>query len=308
MSATTTSHVTTVRRFNRFYTSQIGVLREGHLSSPFTLTEVRILYEIAHREAPMAKDLAADLAIDPGYLSRILLRLKKRRLVVQKSSKTDARRRPLALTRTGERTFVDLDARARGEVHRLLEKVSAADRPRLTQAMQMIESLLGSRSEPANAYVLRSPRPGDLGWIVQRHGEIYHQEYGWNEQFEGMVAKIAAELIERFDPRLERVWIAERSGERVGSVALVKKSATIAQLRLLLVEPSARGLGIGKRLVEECEQFARQVGYRKIRLWTQSVLHAARHIYQRAGYQLVSEDPSHGFGADMVAQVWERTL
>jgi DNA-binding MarR family transcriptional regulator len=240
MSATKASHVTTVRRFNRFYTSQIGVLQEGHLSSPFTLTEVRVLYEIAHRQAPMARDLAADLAIDPGYLSRILLRLKKRRLVVQKSSKTDARQRPLALTSSGARTFGDLDTRARGEVHRLLEKVSAADRPRLIQAMQTIESLLGAQAEPAKppttAYVLRSHRPGDLGWIVQRHGEIYHQEYGWTEEFEGLVAKIVAELIERFDPRRERVWIAERSGERVGSVALVKKTSTIAQLRLPLVE------------------------------------------------------------------------
>jgi DNA-binding MarR family transcriptional regulator/N-acetylglutamate synthase-like GNAT family acetyltransferase len=308
MDETTPSHVATIRRFNRFYTSRIGVLQDGLLESPFSLTEVRVLFELAHREAPRAKDLAADLGIDAGYLSRILLRFKERRLVTKKPSRNDARQRPLALTPLGTRTFGDLDARAREAVRRMLAKVSGADRPRLIEAMHTIESLLAPGAEPKVPYLLRPHQPGDMGWVVQRHGEIYAQEYGWNERFEGLVAEIVAKFIEHFDPERERSWIAEREGERVGCVFLARKSSTVAQLRLLLVEPSARGLGIGKRLVSECERFARRAGYRKIRLWTQSVLRAARHVYAQAGYRLVSEEPHDSFGADLVAEIWERSL
>jgi DNA-binding MarR family transcriptional regulator/GNAT superfamily N-acetyltransferase len=302
------SGVAAVRSFNRFYTSQIGVLQDGLLESPFSLTEVRVLYELAHREAPVAKDLASDLRIDPGYLSRILVRLKKRRLVVQTSSKDDARQRPLALSARGTKAIAGLDARANDEVRRMLAAVSEADRPRLTEAMRTIEALLRPGPAPKVPYILRPHRSGDIGWMVQRHGEIYAREYGWNEEFEALVATIGARFLDKLEPRRERAWIAERDGERVGCVFLVAKSRTVAQLRLLLVEPSARGLGIGKRLVDECDLFARAAGYRKIRLWTQSVLRAARRIYEQAGYQLVSEAPHQSFGADLVAQVWEKQL
>jgi DNA-binding MarR family transcriptional regulator/GNAT superfamily N-acetyltransferase len=308
MNKTTTSHVATVRRFNRFYTSQIGVLQDGLLASPFSLTEVRVLYELAHREAPMARDLAAELGIDAGYLSRILLRFKEQRLVTQRPSKSDARQRPLALTALGARTFDDLDARATEAVQRMLARVPGGDRPRLIEAMHTMESLLGPRAEPKVPYLLRPHQSGDMGWVVQRHGEIYAEEHGWNERFEGLVAEVVARFIKHFDRERERCWIAEREGERAGCVFLVKKSSTVAQLRLLLVEPSARGLGIGKRLVNECEGFARRAGYRKIRLWTQSVLRPARHIYEQAGYRLTSEEPHDTFGADLVAEIWERSL
>lgn len=308
MAVAETSRVDAVREFNRFYTAQIGVLQEGLLESRFSLTEVRVLYELAHRESPTAKDLAADLDLDPGYLSRILLRFKQRRLITQKPSKEDARQRLLSLTATGRRIFDELDTRASREIRQMLARLSEAEQLRVVEAMLAIESLLGHRAEPKVSYLLRPHQPGDIGWVVQRHGELYAREYGWNEQFEALVARIAAQFIESFDPQRERSWIAEREGERVGCVFLVKKSKTVAQLRLLLVEPSARGLGIGKRLVNECERFARQAGYRKITLWTQSALHAARHIYEQAGYRLVSENPHHSFGSELVEQVWERSL
>lgn len=308
MPPTIASDVAAMRRFNRFYTSRIGVFDDSLLSSPFSLTEVRVLYELAHRESPMAKDLVGDLGIDPGYLSRILLRFEKRRLVVRTSSIKDARQRPLALTALGARTFGALDARASEEVRGMLAQVSRTDRLRLTEAMQTIEALLGPAKPPALPYVVRSQRPGDIGWVIQRHGELYAREYGWNERFEALVAKIACAFVENFDPRRERAFIAERDGENVGCVFLAEKSETVAQLRLLLVEPGARGLGIGKRLVSECEHFAREAGYGKIVLWTQSVLHAARHVYERAGYRLQSEESHHSFGADLVAQVWQKNL
>lgn len=300
--------VAAVRRFNRFYTRQIGALQEGHLSSPFSLTEVRVLYELAHRETSTATDLAAALDLDPGYLSRTLQRFRQRRLITQKASPEDGRQRLLSLTALGRRTFEDLDARASQEIQQMLARLSMTDQQRVVEAMRTIEGRLGERDEPKVPYLLRPHRPGDIGWVVQRHGELYAEEYGWNEEFEALVAKIAAQFIERLDPRRERCWIAEREGERVGCVFLVAKSKTVAQLRLLLVEPSARGLGIGKRLVEECDRFARQAGYRKITLWTQSVLGAARHIYEQAGYRLASEKPHHSFGHDLVAEVWEKRL
>ncbi|MFO7170608.1 MAG: helix-turn-helix domain-containing GNAT family N-acetyltransferase [Chloroflexota bacterium] len=296
-----------VRRFNRFYTRQIGALRAGLLGSPFSLTEARVLYELAHRREPTASELGRDLGLDAGYLSRILRGFAKKGLIERRPSPFDGRQSLLALTEAGREAFAILNARSREEVAAQLAPLSDADQQRLTEAMGTIERLLGGTAAGA-PFILRSHRPGDMGWVVQRHGELYAEEYGWNEQFEALVASVVASFIQNFDPQRERCWIAERDGARVGSVFLVKKTDEVAQLRLLLVEPCARGLGIGRRLVEECERFARQAGYRKIRLWTNSVLEAARHIYQTSGYRLVESEPHHSFGHDLVGEYWELDL
>ena len=297
-----------VRGFNRFYTRQIGVLREGLLQSPFSLTEARVLYEIAHRPQPTATELCQELGLDAGYLSRILSKFEKSGLVSRSASRSDGRRILLKLSAKGRRTFATLDIRQRGEVASMLRPISPAGQSELVQAMQRIESLLGGRSE-SRPYVLRAHQPGDMGWVIHRHGALYAQEYGYDEQFEALVAEIAARFIQNFDAKRERCWIAEKGGEIVGSVFLVKESKTVAKLRLLLVEPSARGLGIGKRLVDECIRFARQAGYRKIVLWTQSELPAARHVYQQAGFRLVEEKPHRSWGReDLVSEIWELDL
>jgi len=296
--------VAAVRRFNRFYTQRIGVLQDGLLNSPFSLTEVRVLYELAHREQPTASELGRDLGLDAGYLSRILGGFERRGLIERRPSKTDGRQNLLSLTRAGREAFAPLDDRSRSEIRAMLQPLPAPGQRRLIDAMGAIERLLGAPPEPRLPYMLRPHRPGDLGWIVHRHGVLYAQEYGFDERFEALVAKIAAEFVQSFDSKRERCWIAERDGEIVGSVLLVRASDEVAKLRLLLVEPEARGLGIGARLVEECERFARQAGYRKITLWTNSVLHAARHIYEKAGYRLVAEDPHHSFGQDLVGETW----
>jgi DNA-binding MarR family transcriptional regulator/GNAT superfamily N-acetyltransferase len=305
---TSASRAAAVRRFNRFYTRQIGVLGDGWLESPFSLAEARVLYELAHRDGPAAKDLAADLGLDPGYLSRILQRLRGRRLVAQATAAADGRRRLLSLTAAGRRAFGDLDTRANEEARRVLTKLPEATQRRIVDAMGAIESALNPAQEPKVRYILRPHQPGDIGWVIERHGALYAREYEWDARFEALVAGIAARFLEKFDPRRERCWIAEREGERVGSVFLVKRTPTVAQLRMLLVEPAARGLGIGKRLVGECERFARQSGYRKIMLWTNSVLDAARHIYERAGYKLVKEERETSFGKNLVSQFWELKL
>ncbi len=298
-----------VRSFNRFYTRQIGVLREGLLKSPFSLAEVRVLYEIAHREQPTATELCQQLGLDPGYLSRILREFEKRGLVRKSVSRADGRQSLLGLTVRGRETFATLDARQNDEIATWLRQLPAPEQGRLVQAMRVIESVLGAGPEPRTPYILRPHQPGDMGWVVHRHGVLYSQEYGYDETFEALVAEIAARFIQRFDPKRERCWIAERDGEIVGSVFLVKKSQTVAKLRLLLVEPSARGLGIGKRLVGECLRFARQVGYKKIVLWTQSELPAARHIYQEAGFRLVKQEKHRSWGRDdLVSQIWEMKL
>ncbi|MCL5999707.1 MAG: helix-turn-helix domain-containing GNAT family N-acetyltransferase [Chloroflexi bacterium] len=300
--------VEVVRRFNRFYTQKIGVLQEGLLSSPFSLTEVRVLYELAQREDTTASELARVLGLDAGYLSRILGGFEKQGLIDRKPCASDARQSLLRLTPHGQTTFAPLNARSSDEIAAMLGRLPAPDQKCLIEAMQTIEKILGEEPARQVAYILRPHQPGDMGWVVHRHGVLYAQEYGWNEQFEALVASIVANFIQHYDPQKERCWIAERDGEIVGSVFLVKKSKTTAKLRLLLVEPKARGLGIGSRLVGECERFARQAGYRKIVLWTNSVLESARRIYKAAGYQLVQAEPFHGFGHDLVSETWELKL
>jgi DNA-binding MarR family transcriptional regulator/GNAT superfamily N-acetyltransferase len=293
-----------VRGFNRFYTQKIGVLEEGLLESPFSLAEARVLYELAQREAPNAAALCRDLGLDAGYLSRILRRFEERRLLARAASSEDRRQSLLCLTKAGQDAFGALDRASRRAIAGILEPLAAGDQGRLVAAMAAIERLLGAKQAAAAPYLLRPHRIGDMGWIVERHGALYAQEYGWDASFEALVAEIAGKFIRRYDPALERCWIAERDGERVGAVLLVRQSAHAAKLRLLLVEPRARGLGIGARLVAECIAFARAVGYRKITLWTQSILAPARHIYRAAGFRLVREEPHRSFAHDLVGEYW----
>jgi DNA-binding MarR family transcriptional regulator/GNAT superfamily N-acetyltransferase len=297
-----------VRRFNRFYTRQIGLLGKGYLDSPFTLAEVRVLYELAHRNALTAAEIAKTLGLDAGYLSRMLLSFRKREYLVRQTSEKDARQNHLSLTPKGHAAFRQLEAKSEAEIGAMIGRLSATDQNRLTSAMATIEGLLDERAEPKTPYLLRTHQPGDMGWVIHRHGVLYAEEYGWDERFEALVARIAAEFIEKFDVRRERCWIAERDGALVGSVFLVKKSDRVAKLRLLLVEPSARGLGIGARLVEECIRFARQAGYRKITLWTQSTLDAARGIYRKHRFHLVKRERHQSFGYKLVGETWELSL
>jgi DNA-binding MarR family transcriptional regulator/GNAT superfamily N-acetyltransferase len=294
-----------VRRFNRFYTQHIGVLDDGWLESEFSLSEARVLYELAHREAPTASELVRDLSMDPGYISRILRKFHDRGLVEKRARRSDARQTMLRLTERGRKAFAPLDLRTSEQVSRMLGALSRAEQDRLLDAMHTIETVLVARPARSGTYVLRPHQPGDMGWIVHRHGVLYAQEYGWDETFEALAASIAAEFIRKFDPKRERCWIAEKDGEIVGSVFLVRKSKTVAKLRLLLVEPRARGLGVGSRLVSECITFARRAEYKKMTLWTQETLHAARAIYARAGFRLVQSEAHHSFGKDLVGETWE---
>jgi DNA-binding MarR family transcriptional regulator/GNAT superfamily N-acetyltransferase len=302
------STIEAVRQFNRFYTKRIGVLHEGLLQSPFSLTEVRVLYELAHRHRLTASDIVGDLDLDQGYVSRILSSFEKRGLIQRLPSPADGRQYRLKLTRRGRIAFAPLDGRARSEVSALLADLPAAGQRQLIEAMGTVQKLLGDPAAPVGPYVLRMHQPGDMGWIVHRHGVLYAHEYGWNEEFEALVADIVAKFIHSFDSRRERCWIAERAGSFLGCVFLVKQSARVAKLRLLLVEPAARGQGVGGRLVEECVRFARRAGYGKITLWTNSVLTAARRLYERAGFRMVHEEPHQSFGHDLVAQTWELQL
>ncbi len=297
-----------VRRFNRFYTKQIGVLTDHYLRSPFTLPQARVVYELAHQEQTTATQLGGELGMDAGYLSRILRDLQKGGWVHRQPSKTDGRQVVLRLTNKGEQAFAGINATSQKDIEAMLNKLSEEEQRRLTDAMSTIERLLGAPAEHTAPCVLRPHQPGDMGWVVHRHGVLYAQEYGWNEEFEGLVASIVAKFIQHYDPKRERCWIAEKDGERLGSVLLVKKTDRVAKLRLLLVEPKARGLGIGARLVDECLRFARQAGYRKVTLWTNSVLVAARHLYEKAGFQLVDKEPHHSFGVDLVGENWELKL
>jgi DNA-binding MarR family transcriptional regulator/N-acetylglutamate synthase-like GNAT family acetyltransferase len=300
--------VEAVRRFNRFYTRQIGVLHEKLLRSPFSLTEARVIYELAHLEKTTATELCNELGLDAGYLSRILRGFKKRGLIDKRPSETDGRQNLLWLTLQGQEAFARLNAASHSEIETMLSDLSEEEQNRLVEAMHTIEGLLGVQPEPRVSYLLRPHQPGDMGWVVHRHGVLYAQEYGWDEQFEALVADIVAKFIQGYDSKRERCWIAERDGEIVGSVFLVSQSDTVAKLRLLLVEPKARGLGIGTRLVNECVRFARQVGYQKIVLWTNSVLHTARHIYEKADFCLVHEEAHHSFGHDLIGETWELEL
>ena len=304
--------VKAVRAFNRFYTQRIGVLKR-YLDTDFTLTEVRVLYELAHRPPLAARDLVRDLELDAGYLSRILRRFEQAGWVAREPAPHDRRQQLLRLTEDGYATFAPLQQKSRDETAALLAGVPARTRPRLIGALQTVHALLtppgGTPSAaPARRIVLREPRPGDLGWVVQAHGELYAREYGFDSGFEALVAEIAAKFLRQFDPAREKGWIAEVDGQRAGCVFLVRKSATVAQLRLLLVTPEARGLGLGGRLTDACITFAREKGYRKIMLWTQSNLIAARAIYAARGFVLKESEANHAFGQDLVSEVWERPL
>lgn len=297
-----------VRQFNRFYTQKIGVLHEGLLSSPFSLTEVRVLYELAHRERPVASELGKNLGLDPGYLSRIISSFKTKGFIDSKPSEQDGRQSILRLTEKGKAAFAPLNDRARDEIGILLSALKESDQINLVKAMERIIELLSGGPKKRVPYLLRPHQPGDMGWVVHLHGMLYAQEYAWDDSFEALVAGIVAKFIQNFDPKKERCWIAEIEGEIVGSVFLVKESKTVCKLRLLIVHPKARGLGIGKKMVDECLRFAKQAGYRKIMLWTNNVLLAARHLYETTGFKLVLEEPHHSFGHDLIGETWELEL
>lgn len=298
-----------VRHFNRFYTKHIGVLDEGLLESPFSLTEARVIYELASREKTTAAELGNELRLDAGYLSRMLRDFERRKLIERNASEKDARQSILKLTAQGQKEFESLNRLSQNQIEEILNDLVAPEQNRLLTAMRTIEELLGAiPKEEKFSYILRLPQAGDMGWVVQSNGALYAQEYGWDEHYEALVANIVADFVKNFDAQKERCWIAEKDGENVGAVFLVKKSKTVAKLRLLIVDPKARGLGIGKRLVDECSRFARQAGYKKITLWTNSVLVAARSIYQKAGYELVKTETHHSFGQDLVGETWELNL
>ena len=298
-------HIDAVRRFNRFYTRRIGVLRADLLGSPYRLTEARLLYELAQGGQATASALGRDLGLDLGYLSRLLQGLKRRGLVRARRAAHDGRQSFLTLTAKGRQAFSVLDSRSRDATGAMLAPLPEHDRERLVGAMRTVEGLLSNKR---GEIALRSHRPGDLGWVVERHGALYAEEYGWDERFEALVAGIVARFVKHFDAARERCWIAEIDGERVGAVFVVKQSRSTAKLRLLIVEPAARGRGLGRRLVEECIAFARAKGYRKLALWTQSNLAAARAIYKRCGFRLVRKERHSSFGYDLVGEFWQLAL
>ena len=302
------ARIAAVRRFNRFFTQRIGVLNDGWLEGPFSLAEARVLYEISRRAGTTATEIGHALGLDAGYLSRILRRLHRQRLICKEVSADDGRRTLLSLTAQGQKAYAPLETRAKRQIGAMLKRLSADEQEQLLAALGTVEDLLSPRTKAASDVILRAPRPGDLGWVVARHAVLYRQEYGWADNFEALCAQIVADFANRHDPRCERGWIAELDGRNVGSVLLVKDSDDVARLRLLLVEPSARGLGIGKRLTEECVHFARQCAYRRITLWTHSVLDAARHIYAQAGFRLTSSERMHNFGQEVVSEHWDLAL
>lgn len=301
--------VKAVRRFNRFFTRQAGVL-EPYLGGALPLTEVRVLYELAHRDALVATDLARELGLDGGYLSRILKRFETEGWIVRSPSPRDARQSLLTLTEAGHAAFAPLQQKSREEAAALLAPLPPREREQVVEAMGRIERLLDPASPraPTRTVVLRDPKPGDMGWVVQQHGELYAREYGWNSEFEALVAEIVAQYIRKFQPEWEKGWIAELDGERVGAIFVVRKSATTAQLRLLLLTPAARGLGLGSRLTDECIAFARARGYRKMVLWTNSCLTAARAIYAKRGFELEKTEAYEGFGQQLVGETWSLKL
>jgi DNA-binding MarR family transcriptional regulator/predicted N-acetyltransferase YhbS len=305
------ARIEAVRRFNRLYTRRIGVLREGLLGSPFSLTEVRVLYELAHREGLAATDLVRELGLDPGYLSRILRAFQKRGFLARRPAAHDRRRSVLSLKPAGRRALAPLEERSRSEAAALLAPLAPGEQSLLQDALATVERLLGGADaaprDPADV-VLRDLRPGDAGWVAHRHGVLYAREWGYDQRFEAVVARIMSDFVLHYDPTGERCWIAEWQGSVVGSVVLVRQTRTIAKLRVLLVEPGARGLGVGRRLVAECVRFAREAGYRTITLWTHQSLRAARHLYEEAGFRCVGATRSHSFGQDLVDETWELDL
>ena len=302
--------ISEIRAFNRFYTQRIGVLDDAPLGGPFTLTEARVLYELAHRDSPAAVELGRDLALDRGYLSRILARFQKKGLLQRSRSASDGRQSHITLTEKGVAAFDEINEAWQSATEELVAPLAPAARRELVEAIQRVRALLGSDAEPADVQRIdiRSHQLGDMGWIIERHAVVYGAEYGWDDEFEALVAEICAKFIRDYDPAAEHCWIATLNGALVGSVFLVKDSDEIGRLRLLFVEPSARGHGIGRRLVDACVKRGREVGYRKVTLWTNDVLVSARRIYQAAGFRLVREWPDHKFGKDLVGQDWELEL
>jgi DNA-binding MarR family transcriptional regulator/GNAT superfamily N-acetyltransferase len=302
------SHVRAVRAFNRFYTQRIGVLQRGVLRSPYSLTEVRVLYELANGPDLTATDIQRLLGLDPGYLSRILRNFERSGMLLRERSEKDGRQSLIRLTAQGRKVFAALNARQSSDVQTMLQSVPGPAREKLIGSMQTIQQVLDGKPAEGGQVSLRTHRPGDMGWVMFRHGVLYDSEYDWDERFEALVGEIVVNFIKNFDAERERCWIAEHDGERVGSIFLVKDSATVAKLRLLLVEPTARGHGVGRLLVSECIDFARKAGYRKLTLWTNSVLDAARHIYESAGFELVKEEKHTSFGHNLSGQFWELAL
>jgi DNA-binding MarR family transcriptional regulator/N-acetylglutamate synthase-like GNAT family acetyltransferase len=300
--------VAAVRRFNRFYTRHLGVLRHGWLDSPFSLTEARVLFEIKQRDRATASDIARDLDLDGGYLSRILRRFHKGGLIRKDVSPADGRQSFLSMTARGRKAFDPIEARTERQVDAVLGRLSAPEQDHLVAAMRAIETMIASEPKARSGIILRQPQPGDLGWVVARHGELYAREYGWAEGFEGLCAQIVADFASRHDPKCERGWIAEMDGQNVGSVFLVKETEKVARLRLLLVDPVARGRGLGTWLTDECIRFARQCRYQSMTLWTHKVLTAARHVYERAGFRLTSSEPRRSFGQDVISEHWDLAL
>jgi DNA-binding MarR family transcriptional regulator/GNAT superfamily N-acetyltransferase len=302
------NRVEALRAFNRLYTRRIGVLDERHLQSPFSLAEARVLYELSRVENTTATDIGRELGLDAGYLSRILRRFERKGLIERTPSKDDARRALLSLTVKGKRAFAPHEAKTREIARTILKPLAEADRDRLLDNMRTIETILNEGSGEASPITIRTHRYGDMSWIAARQIDAYAREYGWRERFEPMMIRIAADILENFDPARERIWIAERNGERVGSVCVVAESKTVARLRLLLVEPDARGSGLGRRLVGQCIDFARAVGYRKMILWTQDVQYTARGIYEREGFKLVAKKKHRDFGVPLIGETWELSL
>ena len=309
MPAGLQQRIAAVRRFNRFYTRQIGVLRKTYLDTPYSLGEMRVLYELAHNDGATASDIGRVLDVDAGYLSRVLRNFEKRGLVTRKASAKDARQSHLMLTARGRRAFAPAEKRSQRDVGAMLGRLKPAAQARLVAAMSEIEKLLdGEAPATKRSYVLRAPKPGDFGWIVSRHAQVYAEDYGWTQPFEGLCAQIVADFVNKFDAEKERAWIAELDGENVGCVMLVKDTDDVARIRLLLVDPKARGLGLGAKLTDECIAFARAAGYRKVTLWTHSILTAARRIYANAGFRLMREEPHESWGKPVVGEHWDLAL
>ncbi|MHA2003411.1 MAG: bifunctional helix-turn-helix transcriptional regulator/GNAT family N-acetyltransferase [Candidatus Thorarchaeota archaeon] len=294
-----------IRQFNRFYTKRIGLLNRGLLRTKFSLSQARVIFELSQQEQITSSEIVKRLGIDPSYLSRILSAYERENLIVKEKSEIDNRQWMIRLTDKGKDAFRELDDRASEEIREMLQSMSSEDQDRFLKAITTIGNVLSAKSSPALSYLIRPHRAGDIGWIVHRHGVIYSEEYGWDETFEALTAEILAKFIQSHDLKRERIWIAEQDGENVGSVMIVDAGDQVAQLRLLLVEPKARGKGIGRKLIEECIDFSRRNGYKKIKLWTQSNLLAARHLYIDYGFELVGDESHKSFGHELTAEFWE---